>query len=127
MKLLLFFISDISFRTFSHSLILFFLIFTPSSWKSNRHLCQKSPHIQRHMNHRNWWISWCANKNKQSSRQIRCLYTKIWKSCGTFKERRKWKICKSDILFFWEVILIPRQNNNIWVQMQSWWWWFADS
>ena len=93
----IFFISDNSYIfSFSNTL---FCIFSPSSWKSNRHVCQRSPRIQRHMNPWFWWKSWSANKNKQSSRQIRCLYTTIWKSCETFKERRKWEIWKCNILF----------------------------
>ena len=65
MKLLLFFISDISFiSSFSNT---FFRIFSPSSWKSNRHVCQRWRRMQRKMNPCNWWKSWCANRNKQPS------------------------------------------------------------
>ena len=110
-------------RTFSQSLTLFFHIFSTSSWKSDRHVCQRSPGIQRHMDSWNWWKSWSTNKTKQPSRQIRCLYTKIWKSCGIFKARSNCQICKNNILFPERWSLFDGKNNNIWAQMQPWWCW----
>ena len=95
--MLLFFISDIS-HIFSISNT-FFHIFSPSSWKSNRHVCQRSRGIQKNMDSWNSKKSWCENKTKQSSRQIRCLYTKIWKSCGIFQKGATAKFAKT-ILFF---------------------------
>ena len=64
-----------------------------------------------------WWKSWYANRNKHSSRQIRCLYTKILRSCGTFKETMNSQIWKNNILFLERSYLFNSKNNNIWVQM----------
>ena len=65
----------------------------------------------------NWWKSWYTNRTKHSSRQIRCLYTKILRSCGTFKERMNSQIWKNNILFLERSSLFNGKNNNIWAQM----------
>ena len=53
----------------------FFCIFSLSSWKSNQHVFQRSPHMQRYMDSWNWWKSSCANRTKQplNSKYTACI------------------------------------------------------
>ena len=104
---------------FVHFLYLwyFFCIFSPSSWTSNRHVCQRSQHMN--IRHRTPEIGESTDTQIQPNNQVNKYAVCMWTSGKLVGQLKKGPTCRfAKTIFFF----------LIWAQMQSWGWWrFADS